>query len=197
MWSAILRFISGALSVYMLLLFVRILLSWFSGPMREGRAIQILYSVTNPYLNWFRRFSFLRAGRIDFSPIAAIITLVIVLNITNTLAVTGKISIGIILALAVSAVGSAAFFIIGLLLLITVIRTVSAFVASSSVHPIWQTLDSIIAPIHSFIHKTFFKNREFTYQIGLALSSVVLAATYFIGRFLLRWLVDLLSRIPF
>lgn len=195
--SPIFRFISAVLSVYMLLLFIRILLSWFSGSMREGAAINLLHKVTDPYLGWFRRFKFLQAGRIDFSPIAAIITLVIVLNIINTLAVYGKITVGIILALVVSAIGSAFFFIVGFMLIVIVIRAISAVVGAGSSHPIWQTLDTITTPIVAFVHKTFFKSREFTLQMGLTVTAVVLAIAFFLGRFLLNWFVNILSQIPF
>ena len=61
----VMRFISGALSVYMILIFIRVLMTWFQGA-NYGRAMEILRSVTDPYLYWFRRFPFLRAGSMDF-----------------------------------------------------------------------------------------------------------------------------------
>lgn len=191
------RIISAVLSIYMILIFVRILLTWFSGPTREGRAVQMLHQLTDPYLTWFRRFRFLQTGRIDFSPIAAVIVLVIVLNVTNTLAVGGSITLGLVLALIASAVGSAAFFVIGFFLLLTVIRTVSVFIGASSIHPFWQTLDTIINPVLSMIQRTLFRNRQLTYRNGLAASSAVLLAVFLVGRVLLNWFIRLLASIPF
>ncbi|WP_319563210.1 YggT family protein [Marispirochaeta sp.] len=89
----VMRFISGALSVYMILIFIRVLMTWFQGA-SYGRAMEILRSITDPYLYWFRRFPFLRTGAMDFSPLAALIVLVIILNITNRIALTGNISPG-------------------------------------------------------------------------------------------------------
>ena len=195
--SPIFRFIGAILSVYMVLIFVRILLTWFSGPTGDSRAISLLHRATDPYLNWFRRFSFLQTGRIDFSPIAGVIVLVIGLNIVNQLSVYGKITIGAILAIAVGALGSAFFFIIGFFLLLTIIRTVAVFVGASSNHPFWQTLDVIINPILAFIQRSLIRDREVTYRNGLALSSVALLGTFFIGRLILAWLVAMLSSLPF
>ena len=190
------RFISAILSLYMVLIFIRILLSWFSGPSSEGRSVQLLHKATDPYLAWFRRFTFLQRGRIDFTPIAAIITLGVVLNITNTLAVRAEISVGIVLALIVGAVGSAFFFIVGFFLLLTIARVVSVFFGASSVHPFWQTIDTIINPVLAFLQKTFLRNREMTYRSGLVVSAVILLVIFFLGRFLLARLVALISSLP-
>lgn len=194
--SPIFRFIGAILSVYMVLIFVRILLTWFSGPTGDNRAISLLHRATDPYLSWFRRFSFLQTGRIDFSPIAGVITLVIALNIVNQLGVYGRITIGLILSIAVGAVGSAFFFIVGFFLLLTIVRTIAVFVGTSSIHPFWQTLDVIINPILAFIQRTLIRDREVTYRNGLALSSFALLATFFIGRIILAWLVGLLRSLP-
>ena len=194
--AVILRFVGGILTVYMVLLFIRILLTWFSGQSTGGRAVEMLHRVTDPYLGWFRRFSFLQTGRIDFSPIAAIIVLVIVLNIVNTLAMYGRITIGIVLALVVSAVGSAFFFIVGFFLLLTLVRAVSVFIGSSSVHPFWLTLDAIINPVLASMQRTFFRNRQLSYRSGLATGTLILAVLFFAGRFVLHWFVGLLSSLP-
>jgi YggT family protein len=195
--SAIFRFVSALLSVYMMLLFVRILLTWFSGPSREGKAIELLQRATDPYLAMFRRFAFLRTGRIDFSPIAAIIVLVVLLNVTNTLALYGSITVGIVLALVTGAVGSALFFLVGFFLLLAVVRTISVFIGASSIHPFWQTVDVIINPVVAFIHRTVLRGRQITYRNGLALASGVLLAVFLVGRLLVSFLVGLFSSIPF
>ena len=194
--TPIFRFIGAILSVYMVLIFVRILLTWFSGPTGDSRAITLLHKATDPYLNWFRRFPFLKTGRIDFSPIAGVLVLVIALNIVNQLSVYGRITIGLILAIAVDAVGSAFFFIVGFFLLLTIIRTIAVFIGTSSMHQFWQTLDVIINPILAFIQRTLMRDREVTYRNGLALSSVALLGTFLIGRIILAWLVSMLGSLP-
>lgn len=192
----VLRVISSVLSVYMLLLFVRILLSWFSGP-AGGKAVELLHRVTEPYLRIFRNLKFLHTSRVDFSPVAALITLVIALNIVNTLAIYGRITVGIILALVVSALGSAAFFIVGFFLILTAARFVSLFFGASAVHPFWQTLDVIVNPVLGYLQRVVFRGRAMTYQQGLGYSAAVLLAVIILGRILLNLLVRALQSIPF
>ncbi|MBT3272213.1 MAG: YggT family protein [Spirochaetales bacterium] len=193
----ILRIISGALSVYMLLLFIRILLTWFSGEGSLGRPQEILKSVTDPYLNIFRRIPFLRSGRIDFSPIAAIISLGIVFNIVEKLRYSGNISLGFILALIVSALWSAAFFILGFFIILVAIRLVAVLIGRTSFNPFWQTIDLMVNPILSFIQRQILRGRQLSYKTGLGVGLGVLVLTAIVGRFLITQLTIILLRIPF
>lgn len=74
------RFVTNLYYVYLFVIFVYIILSWFRLPYsRVGSAIQgFLYDVVNPYLAVFRRFlPMLRLGGmgLDLSPIVAILVL--------------------------------------------------------------------------------------------------------------------------
>jgi YggT family protein len=194
--EAILRVVGGVLSVYMLLLFIRILLTWFSGP-SLGKPQEVLTRITDPYLNIFRRITFLRAGQIDFSPMAAIISLVIVLNIVNRLRFYGEISVGIVLALIVAAVWSAAFFVLGFFIILTVVRFISVLVGGTSFSPFWQTIDLMVNPMLAFIQQKVLRGRQVSYKSGLGIGILVLLAAAVIGRIIVNLLVGALQRIPF
>ncbi len=194
--EVILRVLSSVLSVYMLLLFIRILLTWFSGA-SFGRPQELLIRVTDPYLNIFRRISFLRTERVDFSPIAAVISLVIITNIVNTLRVYGQISLGIILALIVSALWSAVFFILGFFMILIAVRLISIVLVKTSFNPFWQTIDMLINPTLAFIQRTIFRGRQFSYRTGLVLGVIVLGVTAVLGRLLVNLLAGWLQRLPF
>ena len=73
MIATILYTLSALVTLYSLILVIRILLSWFypSG----GEALFLLYRITDPYLALFRRIGFLRTERVDFSPIIALLAL--------------------------------------------------------------------------------------------------------------------------
>ncbi len=191
----LLRVLSSVLSVYMLLIFIRILLTWFSGA-TYGKPLDVLKRVTDPYLNIFRRVSFLRTERIDFSPIAAIISLVIVLNIINTLRIYGEISLGIILALVISALWSAVFFLLFFFGIIIVVRLVSLFGRSFNVNPFWQTIDVLINPVLTSIQRIFFRGRQISYRASLGSGAVVLIGTALVGRLLVNLLIRLLRDLP-
>lgn len=69
--------LANFLNIYLLLLFVRILLSWFQSAGWAQQAMSYLGPVTDPYLNIFRSF-IPPLGGIDLSPILAIFSLQII-----------------------------------------------------------------------------------------------------------------------
>ena len=69
--------IARFLDIYMILLIVRILLSWFPTINWVDPPFSILSQLTDPYLNVFRSF-IPPLGGIDFSPILAIFLLQVV-----------------------------------------------------------------------------------------------------------------------
>jgi uncharacterized protein YggT (Ycf19 family) len=76
--SIAIRFVTSLYYVYLLLVFVYILLSWFQLPYSRwlGQFQRFLYDVVNPYLALFRRlFPFARVGMFDLTPIIAILAL--------------------------------------------------------------------------------------------------------------------------
>lgn len=66
--------VSNFIQLYLILIFVRILLSWFQTAEWAGNIISFLAPVTDPYLNIFRSF-IPPLGGIDFSAILAIFVL--------------------------------------------------------------------------------------------------------------------------
>lgn len=83
------RFVDAVFYVYLLLILVHILLSWFRLPYNRWLNIfrDFLHDVVTPYLNVFRRFlPMARFGGmgLDLSPILAIIVLVIVQNVVRS-----------------------------------------------------------------------------------------------------------------
>lgn len=77
--------LSTFISLYSLLLFIRILLTWFPNVDWYNQPFAALGQVTDPYLNVFRSF-IPPLGGIDFSPILAIFLLQILGNLVNSLA---------------------------------------------------------------------------------------------------------------
>jgi len=66
--------ISGFVGIYLVLLFIRILLSWFPTIDWLNPPFSILSQLTDPYLNIFRSF-IPPLGGLDFSAILAILAL--------------------------------------------------------------------------------------------------------------------------
>ena len=82
------------ISIYILLLSLRIILSWFQHP-DFGAPWRLLVRLTNPYLSLFSGIRFLRQGMFDFTPLAAILCLVVVLNVLQSIERFGRITAGV------------------------------------------------------------------------------------------------------
>jgi len=82
--SSIQNFVTVFISVYVLIIFAYIILSWVRLPYSPwlNRIQRFLYDVCEPYLRIFRRFlpSF---GGFDFSPIIAILSLYLLDRVIN------------------------------------------------------------------------------------------------------------------
>jgi YggT family protein len=74
------------LQIYVVLLIIRILLSWFPNINWFDPPFSILSQLTDPYLNVFRSI-IPPLGGIDFSPMLAIILLQVLSSVVNSLAV--------------------------------------------------------------------------------------------------------------
>lgn len=192
---AVLRFISAVVSVYMIILVVRILMTWF-GRQVEGRPVEILMQITDPYLNVFRRMRFLRVGAFDFSPVVAIITLSVVNNIIGTLAVVGSVTLGFVLGLIVSALTSAATFLLGFFLVLTAIRIIGYFAQANTVNRFWMTLDHILQPLVYRTSELFRQGGNISYRNGLFLFGGATLTVLILGNLLLNALVRGLMSLP-
>jgi YggT family protein len=163
----------GITTLYMILIFVRIILTWFSGAYYD-RAAGLLGSVTDPYLNWFRRFSFLRLANIDLSPIVAIAALSVANNIFLALARNGRITVGIILAMVCSVLWSVLSFILNFLILILALRLAAYLTNRDVYHGFWSVIDRVSAPILYRINRIIFGRRLVRYMTSIIVSLGVL-----------------------
>jgi len=84
--SSIQNFITVFISVYVLIIFAYIILSWVRLPYSPwlNRIQRFLYDVCDPYLRIFRRLlpSF---GAFDFSPIVGVLTLFLIDRVINSI----------------------------------------------------------------------------------------------------------------
>lgn len=192
----ILRVVTGVLSGYMLLLFIRIIITWFSGS-DFGRPYEILTSITDPYLNYFKQFSFFKFGMMDFSSIAGILLLVIILNILNTISSYGSITFGLILAIILGAVWSAVNFLITFFIILIVIRLVTGILNATRQSPLMTTIETIISPVTNYVYNKFFKNNNITYTTCLAVSGTILLVLLLGGNVITTFLGNYLGNLSF
>lgn len=196
MLQDIMGYVSTLISIYMFIIFVRIILTWVQGP-SYGRAMYYLTRITDPYLNMFRGLRFLQIGHVDFSPVLAIILLSVVRQIADRIARSGEVSLGVILAFTLSIIASAVFFFLTLLVIITAVRLLGIWFGANSTGRFWITLDRILQPMTFRLLERFGRSESLTYPQALAVFAAGLVIVLILGRFLVGYLVVLLSQIPF
>ena len=193
---SLMNVLSGITSIYMLVIFIRIMLTWFSG-ISYGGPLLILSRLTDPYLNWFRRFRFLRAGNLDLSPIAAISVLSLMNQIFSTLAWYGRISLGLILALVLRGLWSAVSFLLGFCAVVLILRLIAYLTSRNIFSSFWRVIDTISQPLLYRINRILFSNRIVHYRTGL-ISAIAFLAILGVGlHFLVGIGVRLLAKLPF
>jgi YggT family protein len=158
--------------------------------------MEVLCRITDPYLNWFRRFPALRTGLFDLSPIVALAVLSVANNVFITLAHYGAIRLGIILAMVLSAIWSAASFILGFFIIVLVLRLIAYLTNRNVYKGFWQIIDTISQPILYRINRFLFRRRLVNYLIGIISSIGVLLGATFITGLIVRIAISFLERVP-
>ncbi|MEM8779378.1 MAG: YggT family protein [Cyanobacteria bacterium P01_G01_bin.49] len=82
--ALIIQTVISFINIYLLLIFVRILLSWFQTAEWASSAMSFLSPITDPYLNIFRSF-IPPLGGLDISPILAILALQLISSLITGL----------------------------------------------------------------------------------------------------------------
>ena len=194
--TQILNIASFIVSIYMIIIIFRIMLTWFSG-METGGVQDFLSKITDPYLNWFRRFSFLKIGFLDLSPIVALGCLALLNRVIGMLAVYGRITVGIILALLLQALWGAVSFFLGFLIVILILRLVAYLLKQNNNNPIWRIVDTISRPVLYRINRFFFRDRIVNFLTVLLVSIAGLGIIYLGLRILVSLASMALVRLPF
>jgi len=193
------RFIFGLLSAavgfYSILIFIRIIFSWFGGSVR-GRLVDVLNRITDPYLDWWRQKFNFRIGVLDLSVIFAIVFISFIQRIFYTLSVSERITIGIILSEILFSLWSIVSFI-GIFFIIIILLRAIAYLTSRNIYsPFWGAIDSMSQPIMYKMNRLFFGRRIGGYMKGIVLSVLLLAGILIGGRFLVIILTDIFYKFP-
>ena len=194
--SAIARILNAAVIVYVFLCAARVLMSWVPS-LDAGKGGEILARLTDPYLNFFRRFKIFSSGDFDFSPIAALALLAVINDLLTTIAYTGRLSVGLVLGLLVGAAWSAAAFIISFFAVCAAARMIAYAARWNSLHPLWIVIDSMLNPVLFRINRLVYRGRIVNYIQGLITGFAVLILVRAGGGALMGLVIRSLDRLPF
>ena len=197
MIQTILYFLAAVLSLYTLLCFIYILMSWFPGA-KFTKFGHFMTSVCEPYMGLFRKMSFLRIGNIDFSPIVSLGILSLASAILGGIQHTGRIFLGGILGTILSSLWGIASSIMGIFTLLIFIRWIFLTInkGRTSYDSGWNQVDMLLNKITYKVAGTFTKS-SMSYQRSLLISWIAFLVILGVGHFLIAILVNLCYRMPF
>ncbi len=190
--------LASVVSIYTILCFVRVMLSWFPGA-EYSRFGQVLCQMCDPYLDIFRRFRFLRFSSFDFTPAIALCVLMALQTFFSSLATGAGFKISTILAMLIMLVGNIFTSLLGFLAVIVLVRLIVYLVIGdgNSSYSIWTVVDRSISPIIFRIAGLCFKNQSISFIKALVTSFIFLIVFSVLITYLVRILGDLISAIPF
>lgn len=197
MIQTVLSILAAMLSVYTLLCFVYILMSWLPGA-KFTRFGHIMTAICEPYMGLFKKLGFLRIGNIDFSPIVSLGILSLASAILGGIQHTGRIFVGGILGTIISSIWGIASSIGFIFTLLTFVRWIVLLInkGRTSYDSGWNQVDMMLNKISYKIAGTFTKN-GISYQTSLLISWITLLVFLGVGHTLITILVSLCYRMPF
>ena len=168
------------LGVYSFLIWIRIILTWVRNPaLQQSGAYQFLCTVVDPFLGFFRPKN--HVGRIDFSPLFALMTINIVRSALEMISLYGKVTIWLILAVVIQNVWS---YIFRFLLLILLVMLIVRFFMGRSTDPMIEeklnAMDrNLNAPV-GVVFRLFYSGKNPTDQT-LVVASIIFYGVLFFG----------------
>jgi YggT family protein len=192
----VLWIINAAVILYLFVLSARIVLSWFSGT-AMGRPWDLLRRVTDPYLGLFYRLRFLRQGLFDFTPVVAVLALVVLQVLVNEIIRGGRLSLGMVLSSVLLAAWSGVSFLLLLFLVVGIVRAVPLAFRALPGATLWKTLDLLVQPLVTGVSRLFRLAGRATYAQRLLLTLGLLLVAWLLGRIAIVRLAGLLTRLPF
>lgn len=197
MINLILSIISGALTLYTLICFVYIIMSWLPGA-RYTKFGHFIASICEPYLGLFSRWTFLRIGNIDFSPIVSLGLLSIVSSILGRIQATGRIWFGSIIGDIIYMIWNVASTFLTIFFVLLLVRWIVLLVnkGKTAYNSAWNGIDSMLNRFTYKISGTFIK-KPHNYQTSLLCSWIAIIVINVVGKFLISFLVGLCYSIPF
>ena len=207
--------LASIISIYSLLIVIRIIFSWIDNIQKanawrngyngynsfnaQGSTLSSLSNalgkIVDPYLNLFKGITSLRRSHLDLTPLVAIIVLNLFQSIFNIVAISGKITIGVILALIVKLAWSSFFsYILFFLIVLLIVRYFIGRSNSYKAQNWLNAIDPVINGAVQKVYKLFFARKGESDDQKIVLVSLIFYLVIFIIlKFAVSWLVSFLA----
>ena len=178
-------------SLYTMLIVVDIILKWiYTGP--KGRGTRMISQLTDPFLNFIRRFRISHIGYIDISPLLAVLILSIINQILGRIRELGSITLGAVSAIIISSIWNVIMTLLFAVLVVAVVRYLFLMFTTNKMNSFANACDAFFIPLSSRIASIFIKNSSSSYQLNLIISILVVAVILTLGSFGITSLTNLL-----
>ncbi len=191
---AVANLLASLLSLYSLLIWIRIILSWLKTGF-ENPLSYYLGKIVDPYLSWFRGVTVLVRSRFDLTPLLALAVLSVVQSLLRLFGTHGTITVVMVIALLLQTLYS--FIVHPILFFFFILLLVRLyFCYKRSIHSITYIamLDSLIGGFLDWTHKTLYAHKTVNDRKLVITSLVILIAGWFTTSLLLRLLLSLLTK---
>ncbi len=189
-------YLSSVLKAYTILIWVRIIFSWFVRYPQRTNFVYWMGRLVDPYLGLFKRRG-ATIGRLDFSPLIAVGVLYIFEGVFEIYGTYGTLTLSSVLYLFIVALWnygiSIFFWILFFALVFRLIGTYSRDPARRAAY--WQigsSADSVINFVQSFSRR-----RALSERAACWISLLLVVVFYFMTQYLLGALLGLVAKIPF
>lgn len=189
------RLLSALLVLYIVLVSMRALLSWFPASV-HGRYWRLLLRLTDPYLNLFRGLTGLRRGAFDFTALAAILVLVVALDLVNAFLRHGRLTLGLLGSVAIGALWTGLSFLLLLFLFLAVLRLLSLLFVRRYDSPLGSLLEAMVRPALRLVRALLPRAWQMKETHLLLVLIVLLTGLRLLGGLFVYWLQLLLRSLP-
>lgn len=186
--------LASLLSLYSLLIWIRIILSWLKTG-TENPLASYLGKIVDPYLSWFKGIRSLVRPRFDLTPLVALAVLSVIQSLLRLFGSYGTITVTMVIALLLQTLYS--YIVHPILFFFFILLVVRLyFCYKRSIHSITYIalLDSLVGGLLDWTHRTFYA-RQTVNDRKLVISSLIVLIIAWIGSsLLLRLLLSLLTK---
>ena len=176
-------------SIYILLIFVRVILAWLR-PNMFNPIVRFVYASTDPYLRLFAGLRFLRIGNIDFTPILAFYFLYLMQELSYKVLLTGYFSLQLLLSLIIVLLFRFIYFILFIFIIAVGLRLIFEIIGrrinNTFVTVVYSLSEPAVRPVRNMLN---FK-RDPAFDVPSLVSLIILILLRFL---LLPRLLKLIS----
>jgi len=195
--TTIFSLIASLITVYTILCFIEIILTWFPGA-KYTKFGQTLSKITEPYLRIFSKLRWTHVGYVDFSPILSLGLLSLLSTIFGSMASNGRLYLNRALAEIFRSIWGLCSSLLGFLFLLLLIRFIVILIKNNTYdyNSIWGQLDNFLRPLAEKIAKPFYKNQS-NYKYCLLTALLFILVVILLGNVLCGVIINLCHMIPF